>query len=149
LSRTHVPAALRRLVVSRADGICEYCLIPHADTHFGCEVDHILSEKHGGLTVADNLAYSCLYCNRFKGSDLGSIGAGGQLVPLFHPRRDRWNEHFRLDDDMTLQPLTPVGEVTVRLLAMNADERLFERRALHAENRYPPAADGFRPPDRA
>jgi hypothetical protein len=54
VSRTHVPADLRRLVAVRAEQLCEYCRIHEDDTFFGCEVDHIISEKHRGLTVADN-----------------------------------------------------------------------------------------------
>ena len=73
MSRTYVPAALRQLVKTRAKGLCEYCLIHEEDTYFGCQVDHIISEKHGGSTHEDNLAYACTYCNRNKGSDIGSI----------------------------------------------------------------------------
>jgi len=64
------------LVVARADHLCEYCLIHEEDTFFGCEVDHIISEKHGGPTTADNLADACVFCNRAKGSDVASIVPG-------------------------------------------------------------------------
>ena len=64
---------LRRLVAARADRLCEYCLIHEDDAYFGCEVDHIISVKHGGPTVAENLAYACAFCNRQKGSDFVSI----------------------------------------------------------------------------
>ena len=70
---SYVSAALRRLVAERAAYLCEYCLLHEEDTFFGCEVDHIISEKHGGPTVAENLAYACAFCNRAKGSDVGSI----------------------------------------------------------------------------
>ena len=60
MSQTYVSVELRRLVLFRADRRCEYCLIHEDDTFFGCEVDHIVSEKHDGPTVADNLAYACL-----------------------------------------------------------------------------------------
>jgi len=53
MSQTYIPTELRRLVVVRAGGFCEYCLIYEDDTFFGCEVDHIVSEKHGGLTVGE------------------------------------------------------------------------------------------------
>lgn len=140
MSRTRIPAELRRLVASRAEGLCEYCLIHEADTHFGCEIDHIISEKHGGVTAASNLAYACLFCNRFKGTDIGSLDTEGDLVPLFHPRNDRWSDHFRLTASMRIEPKSAVGAVTVRLLAMNAGERMLERQALHDEGRYPVAA---------
>jgi hypothetical protein len=58
MSVTYIPADLRRLVVARAEGICEYCLIAEEDTFYGCEVDHIISEKHSGSTTADNLAFA-------------------------------------------------------------------------------------------
>ena len=61
-------------------------------------VDHIVAEKHGGLTEEGNLALSCVLCNQHKGTDLASLDPeDGRLTPLFHPRRDRWADHFRLD----------------------------------------------------
>jgi len=53
------------------------------------EVDHVIAEKHGGLTEPDNLALSCTLCNKHKGSDLTSIDPEtGDIVPLYHPRKD-------------------------------------------------------------
>ncbi|MGA2136486.1 MAG: HNH endonuclease signature motif containing protein [Bryobacteraceae bacterium] len=43
---------------------CEYCLIHEDDAAFSHEVDHVIGRQHGGRTVADNLAYSCMVCNR-------------------------------------------------------------------------------------
>ena len=61
-----ISEALRQAVASRANFVCEYCLIAEADTFYGCEVDHIISLKHGGSTDLDNLAYACAMCNRAK-----------------------------------------------------------------------------------
>ena len=72
---SYVGVELRRLVQSRAKQICEYCLMHEADTYAGCQVDHIISEKHGGLTSADNLAHACAVCNRGKGSDIASLSS--------------------------------------------------------------------------
>jgi 5-methylcytosine-specific restriction endonuclease McrA len=71
--RPSIPDTLRQLVASRTDYLCEYCLIAEADTFVGCQVDHIISLKHDGETTAANLAYACAFCNRQKGTDLGSI----------------------------------------------------------------------------
>jgi antitoxin (DNA-binding transcriptional repressor) of toxin-antitoxin stability system len=68
MSQTYIPVELRRLVISRADHRCEYCHIHEDDTYFGCEVDHVISEKHGGPTVAENLAYACLAKSSFATS---------------------------------------------------------------------------------
>jgi hypothetical protein len=137
---SYVGAAVRRLVAVRADFLCEYCLVHEDDTVFGCEVDHIISEKHGGATDAENLAYACAFCNRAKGSDIGSIVLGtGRFVRFFNPRTDRWAEHFALAG-VTIVPLSDIGEVTSRILAFNDSDRLFERQTLQTVGRYPTAA---------
>jgi hypothetical protein len=142
LSTTYISAELRRLVIARADSLCEYCLIHEEDTFFGCEVDHVISEKHGGPTQADNLAYACLICNRNKGSDIGSILpplSSGNFVRFFSPRADLWSEHFTVEEanGVTIRPLTDIGEVTAGILGFNTGERLLERQALRDVDRYP------------
>ncbi len=80
---------------------------------FGCEVDHIISIKHGGATTEDNLAYACMACNRQKGSDLGSIlWQSGELIRFFNPRTDR-------------------------IFEFNSEERILEREELIGLKRYP------------
>jgi hypothetical protein len=143
LSTGHVSAELRRLVASRANGLCEYCLIHEEDMFFGCEIDHILSKKHGGTTQEHNLAYACLLCNRNKGSDISSLIPGtDDLIRFFNPRDDQWSDHFRLDatDGAIIAPLTPVGEATARILGFNQGDRRLERQALREVGRYPTAA---------
>ena len=137
---SYINAALRRLVAIRAEYLCEYCLIHEEDTFFGCEVDHIISEKHGGQTEADNLAFACAFCNRSKGSDVGSIvQRTGVFVRFFNPRTDLWVEHFALDG-VTIMALSEMGEVTARILDFNSSERLLERQTLQTLGRYPSAA---------
>ncbi len=132
MSTTYIPAELRRLVYERAHGRCEYCLIPETVVLVSHQVDHIIAEKHGGLTEADNLALSCAVCNKYKGSDLASIDPDtDQLVALYHPHRDNWSDHFRLKG-AKLMPLTPTGRVTVKLLQLNRAERVEERQLLIA-----------------
>ena len=46
----YISETLRKQVVDRAHHCCEYCLIPEVETYLGCEVDHIISLKHGGAT---------------------------------------------------------------------------------------------------
>jgi hypothetical protein len=128
---------LRRGVRSRAGGRCEYCLMDEMLLVWGCEVDHILSRKHGGATESSNLALSCARCNRAKGTDIGSVHPESEgLVRLFNPRRDQWDEHFRLDG-VRIVGLTLIGQVTVSLLQFNQDERLIERERLQKAGKYP------------
>ena len=50
MSSTYIPSALRRLVYDRAEGCCEYCRISEATAFAAHEIDHIIAQKHGGLT---------------------------------------------------------------------------------------------------
>jgi len=140
MSKTYVSVALRELVRTRAKSLCEYCLIREEDTYFGCQVDHIISEKHGGATQEDNLAYACSYCNRNKGSDIGSIvWKTQQFCRFFNPRVDQWTDHFKLDG-IRIDARTPIGEVTTRILDFNHVDRLIERTELAALGEYPSMA---------
>ena len=143
MSESYVPADLRRLVAARADALCEYCLIHEEDTLLGCQVDHVISEKHGGPTAEANLAYACTPCNRRKGSDVGSIHpSSGAVLRFFNPRLDRWVDHFRLVG-ARIEPVSEIGEVTERILGFNHVDRLQERQLLISIGRYPsPAALG-------
>ena len=136
MSTTHIGAELRRQVTNRAKNSCEYCLIHEDDTFFGCHVDHVISEKHGGLTISDNLAFACSVCNLRKGSDIASLTNSGTLTRLYNPRSDIWIEHFLLSKAI-IEPLTTVGEATVSLLQLNSSERILERQELIEINRYP------------
>ncbi|HBJ82903.1 MAG TPA: HNH endonuclease [Verrucomicrobiales bacterium] len=128
MSETYIGAELRRLVVSRARRRCEYCLVFEDDTYVGFQIDHVISEKHGGPTAADNLALACLFCNLNKGSDIGSLDEAGSFTRLFHPRQDRWDEHFRFEGPR-IEGVTRIGVATARLLRFNDESRVQERRA--------------------
>lgn len=128
---------LRAAVARRAGHRCEYCLIHEDDCGFSIEVDHIVSRKHGGRSNSDNLAYACAPCNRYKGTDVATIDPQTEaVVPLFHPRRHRWEEHFRIAGAV-IEPTTEIGAATARLLRMNSSERVAERNLLRALGRYP------------
>jgi hypothetical protein len=132
-----INAELRAEVSRRASRRCEYCLIHQDDAGFPHQVDHIVSRKHGGSSTLENLAYACVICNRYKGSDVASVELlTGKRVRLFDPRQDRWAHHFRIDG-VRIEPLTDIGSVSARLLRLNAPERLLERRLLQDLGRYP------------
>ncbi|NER83927.1 MAG: HNH endonuclease [Leptolyngbya sp. SIO1D8] len=142
MSKTYISVALRQLVRDRAQNTCEYCLIPEIAVLVPHEVDHVIAEKHGGQTIADNLALACTLCNKYKGSDVASIDPdNGEIVRLYRPNRvgeaspreNRWAEHFRLNAG-EVSPLTAIGRVTVRLLQLNRSERVAERHLLFAAN---------------
>jgi hypothetical protein len=60
-------------------------------------------------------------------------------MPLFHPRRDRWNEHFAWNDNFTLMlGLTPTGRATIAALQPNRPGLVNLRRAHYAIGEHPP-----------
>ena len=127
-----IPPDLRRLIAERAGYRCEYCLLPQAAALHRHEPDHIVPLQHGGVTDLTNLALACLRCNRHKGPNIGSFDPlTGQLVPLFHPRLQVWDQHFQIVDGEII-PLTAEGRVTVRVLRFNDPDRLTERQRLIA-----------------
>lgn len=130
MSKTYISVALRKEVFDRANGCCEYCLIPDIASFSPHEIDHIIAEKHDGRTELENLALSCTLCNKHKGSDLASIDPDTEkIVPLYHPRQNLWHEHFCLNGAEFL-PLTAIGRVTIRLLQLNRRDRVEERQIL-------------------
>jgi hypothetical protein len=110
-------------------------VLSHSSIRFSVafQIDHIVAEKHGGQTVETNLALACPHCNRFKGPNIAGVDpASGQLVRLFHPRSDGWDEHFRMEGPR-ITGRTPVGRTTIDVLRMNEDDLLLIRVELLAE----------------
>jgi hypothetical protein len=78
----------------------------------------------------ENLSWACAWCNSFKGTDIAAHPPGsGDIVPLFNPRTDAWDEHFVWEGPL-LRGKTPVGSATVDLLRINQPERVDHRRML-------------------
>lgn len=129
MSKTYVTASLKRVVFERAQNTCEYCLIPTTLALATHQIDHIIAEKHGGETVLENLALSCALCNMAKGSDIASIDPDThETVRFYHPRCDRWIDHFRLNVETGyIEPLTSIARATAQLLRINRPESAMER----------------------
>ncbi len=127
-------AATRDLVRRRADDRCEYCLLRQEHSELTHHIEHIIAKQHGGGDDARNLVLACHRCNLRKGPNLTGVDpASGKLVPLFHPRHDRWAEHF-LFHGVRIEGITPAGRATVKVLAMNDARRLELRSVLLAHN---------------
>jgi hypothetical protein len=102
-----------------AGGRCDYCGMPEQFDPLPFQVDHIIAEQHGGPTVLENLAWSCLHWNKHKGPNIAGIDPeSGQLVALFHPRGQNWRRHFFWDGPM-LRGRTRSARATIAVLAIN------------------------------
>lgn len=122
----------RQFVRDRAALRCEYCRLLQEFHDLPFQVEHIIARKHQGDDNAENLALSCYNCNAFKGSNIAGIDPQTQeLTRLFHPRRDRWEEHFSWIGP-ELAGLTDVGRTTIEVLRINNEENITLRRLLIA-----------------
>jgi hypothetical protein len=134
---SYIPDALRKQVIQRAGNCCEYCRLPKDANFFPHEIDHVVAEKHGGRTDFNNLCLSCFDCNRHKGSNIASIDPHtDEVVRLFHPRKDRWDDHFQIQGGI-IEGVTVIGRVTTSLLKMNTVEQIEKRQGLIDLGLYP------------
>ena len=127
-----MPTSRRTQIWRRARGQCEYCQLPQEFTTLPHEIDHIRARKHHGPTTLQNTCLACAYCNGAKGSNVaGYDPETDELVPLFNPRKDSWDEHFARDGP-TLRGKTAVGRTTIDVLRINSPERVEHRQLLIA-----------------
>ena len=125
--------ATRALIWQRAGDHCEYCLIPQEATpFFTFHIEHVIAKQHVGDTDDPaGLALACNRCNAYKGPNISSVDPDtGDIVPLFNPRQDDWDDHFTVSGGEVIG-VTPTGRVTARLLNMNATHRVELREEWH------------------
>jgi 5-methylcytosine-specific restriction endonuclease McrA len=143
MPRRHVTAQERHIIAERARGCCEYCRsrVDFATQSFS--VEHIIAVSRGGETALDNLAFACPGCNGHKYTKTEAPDpVDGTVVPLYNPRVQRWQEHFRWNEDFTrIVGLTPTGRATVSALQMNRSGVTNIRRALFAIGLHPPVEE--------
>lgn len=140
MSRLRVTAQQRRVVEKRAQGCCEYCLNQARFSSQPFAVEHIIPSVKGGEATLDNLALACQGCNNHKYDKIeGFDPVSKKAVPLYHPRRQPWSDHFVWNHDYTLIiGVTPTGRATVETLNLNREGLVNLRRLLYAARRHPP-----------
>lgn len=112
--------------------------MPQAYDELPFEFDHIIARKHGGPTLAGNLALACWACNHHKGPNIAGLDSQtGKISRLFHPRRHKWQQHFRWEGPV-LCGLTPIGRATLAVLEINKPHRVALRQSLLEERLFPP-----------
>jgi 5-methylcytosine-specific restriction endonuclease McrA len=144
MSEPRVSAALRRAVAARAGHRCEYCGTREEFSASPFCVEHIMPHAGGGPTKSENLALACGGCNAHKGDKTKALDpAIGEHVPLFHPRKDAWDDHFAWSENTQLVVgLTSTGRATVQALRLNRTPLVNLRKLLLRAREHPPTADG-------
>lgn len=140
MTRTRIPRSLRQRVMAEWRNQCAYCHTQTSITGARPVMDHILPEAAGGQTVLENLCMACHSCNEFKGAQVEAQDPlTGERTPLFHPRRQQWDEHFRWSEDSSeIIGLTPTGRATVVALNMNHPAIVEARRRWARVGWHPP-----------
>lgn len=136
---SRVTARQKREVVSRARGLCEYCRSPVNFSTDTFSVEHIVPRSLGGKTELENLALSCQGCNGRKyNKTIGRDPLSEELVPLYDPRQQVWEQHFTWSQDFSrVLGATPTGRATVEVLQLNRTGVVNLRRVLYATHEHP------------
>jgi hypothetical protein len=133
--RSHQKSEVKR----EARDCCEYCGAQEAYSPDTFSIEHIQPIAKGGTSGFANLANACQGCNNRKYTRVEAIDPlTGDLVPLYHPRRERWAVHFTWNEDFTrMLGLSPTGRATIEALALNRKGVVNLRRLLHKLGLHP------------
>jgi 5-methylcytosine-specific restriction endonuclease McrA len=140
MPKPRITTRQRATVVARACACCEYCRSQEQYAPDPFSVEHIVPVAQGGTNALTNLAYSCQGCNGRKYVSTEAIDpATGTIVPLYHPRQHRWDDHFAWNPDCSpIIGLTLTGRATVDKLQLNRIGLVNLRRVLYRFEAHPP-----------
>ena len=143
MGREYIPVAVDRRVREAARHRCGYCLSPQHLVMARLEIEHVVPVAKGGPSDESNLWLSCPLCNRAKSDRVSAVDPeSGQEVPLFHPRKQAWSDHFRWSDDgIRIVGLTPTGRATVAALHLDSDPDALLVRSYWVQAGWHPPAD--------
>jgi hypothetical protein len=143
MSKSNISISTRRFVENRAKGYCEYCQSHKDCSTSSFNVEHIIPSFLDGTDDIENLAYSCGGCNGFKFTKINATDSvSEQLVSLFNPRLQSWNDHFAWDAaSIYIIGKTPVGRATIDALKMNRLPLINLRKAMVLLGIHPPSLE--------
>jgi len=117
----YVSKTTRAKVAAAAHYRCEYCQTAQEISGAPMNIEHIIPLARSGSSRANNLCLACAWCNSYKWAKTSGIDPQSKVdVALFHPRQQKWQEHFQWSKDgIYIIGLTAVGRATVDALKMN------------------------------
>ena len=135
-----VPKKKKAQIEKRANGLCEYCKLPHDLSSSPFVIEHILPISKGGTDDIENLALACSACNGSKYNKTEAFDEiSEKIVPLFNPRKEVWNEHFAWNDNFSeIIGLSDKGKATIQTLKMNRERTIRIRKFLFLVGKHPP-----------
>ncbi len=105
------------------------------------EIEHLIPVSKGGSDDEENLWLACPLCNAYKGNQTEAVDPEtGKIQTLFNPRKNRWKDHFRWDEEgLKIIGRTPIGRATVLALHLSSDpDALLVRSFWHQAGWHPP-----------
>jgi len=140
MARVYISKLLRNLVFARAEYRCEYCksLSEYSNQPFA--IEHIIPLAKEGTTEQENLALSCDGCNGHKYDKISGIDPYDEKeVLLFHPRKNKWEDHFEWSEEYThMIGKTPTGRATIQTLKLNRSGLINGRKIFVLAGLHPP-----------
>jgi hypothetical protein len=136
----NITKKIRLSVAQRAQFCCEYCWSQQKYSPDYFSVEHIIPRIKNGTNLLPNLAYACLACNGHKYAHIEAIDpVSGILSPLYNPRIDIWEQHFRWSHDFAfLTGITAIGRATIAKLKLNRESVVNLRIVLENIGKHPP-----------
>ncbi|MEL7356833.1 MAG: HNH endonuclease [Cyanobacteria bacterium J06560_6] len=136
----YISAELRTRIRQQAGDRCGYCLSLQKYVWGTLEIEHIILKATGGSSREENLWMACRPCNSHKADRThGTDPLTDKTVALYHPRQQRWAEHFAWSDEGThIIGLTPCGRATVKALQLNNPFAVAIRRSWVSVGWHPP-----------
>jgi len=140
MSNKRISPQIRKTIKEQAKYCCEYCLSQEEFSPDTFSIEHIVPRAKDGTNQPDNLAHACQGCNNHKHTSTDAIDPlVGEIVSLYHPRRDNWDDHFGWNEDCTLMlGLTSTGRATIDKLNLNRKGVVNLRSVLHKLDLHPP-----------
>lgn len=136
-----ISPSLRAAVETRANHRCEYCKLSQLGQEATYHVDHVIPRSAGGGSEFDNLALACVSCSLRKWANQSAEDPDtGEVVPLFNPRTQLWQQHFDWHGELVV-PLTSVARATIQALHLNRPLIVAIRKEETARGRHPPTAN--------
>lgn len=131
---------VKNFVADRAKYCCEYCLSQAKFSPDYFSIEHVIPSTKAGSDELENLAYSCLACNSHKFTAVLALDPlSGLEAPLYNPRLDIWNEHFRWSGDCSeLIGISATGRATIERLHLNRINVVNLRLLLTPIGKHPP-----------
>src|SRR5882672_3370928 len=144
MAKAYIPRAIKKQIEETSGSFCEYCRSPDRFSPSSFAIEHIHPEIKGGETKFENLALSCGGCNSHKYTKIeGRDPQTNQIAPLFHPRLQNWDDHFRWSDDLTeVIGTTSTGRATVQILKLNRRKLINLRILLREQSEHPAMKKG-------